>query len=356
MFRKQGKKILTAALCAVCTLAMAMTAMADPSPISRLEITVNRAWNVGSIGAPGIELPVGSGLELKSTEYSQDVSTWVPGQTVQIKMTIGSTNPDKIFKDTYGRSVCKIIGNAKYVSAVRGVNDSSAVVTVDYIPSLQLGAPAKAGWSDGAKKRAVWTAVDYATNYQVKLYQGADLIKTLNVGTNNVDFSPYMNEGTSYTYEVRAIVPTSDAREYIRDGEVVNSTDEIVEYTGGTNGYWYNDAAGNMYKDASGNFLNDGWRQLDGKWYYFQADGHAKRGWFQDNGTWYYTDENCVMKTGWVLVDSKWYYLDQSGAMKTGWINPERNKWYYLYEDGSMAVTTKIDGEYKVDKNGLWYK
>lgn len=356
MLSKKGKKIFIAALSAVCTLAMGMTAIAAPTNIQRLEITVNRAWNVGSLGAPGVELPTGSGLELKSTEYSQDVSTWAPEQKVQMKMTIGSTDPERVFKDTYGRSICKIVGNAKYVSAERGVNDSSVVITVDYIPSLQLGAPAKAGWSDSAKRRAVWNTVTYAENYQVKLYKGADLVKTVNVGTNNVDFGPYMTDGTNYTYEVKAIAPSTDAREYIRDGETVNSTDEIVADGGTGGGYWYNDAAGNMYKAADGNYYNDGWRQMDGKWYFFQADGHAKRGWFQDNGQWYYADENCVMKTGWVLADSKYYFLDQSGVMKTGWINPERNKWYYLYEDGSMAVTTKIDGEYKVDNKGVWYQ
>lgn len=356
MFSKAGKKLMTVALSAVCTLAMGFTAMADPVNIPRLEVTVNRAWNVGSVGTPGIELPTGSGLEVRGTEYSQDVSTWVPGQTVQMKITIGSTDPERIFKDTYGRSICKIIGNAKYVSAVRGVNDSSVIVTVDYVPSITLGAPAKAGWSDSAKKRAVWSPVAYASAYQVKLFKGNEGVKTVNVGTNNVDFGPYITDDSNYTYEVRAIAPSTDAREYIRDGEVVTSTDEVVALEGGAGGYWINDSAGNMYKDANGNYLNDGWRQLDGRWYFFQADGHAKRGWFQDNGKWYYTDENCAMKTGWVNVDGKWYFLDQSGAMKTGWINPERNKWYYLYEDGSMAVTTKINGEYKVDKNGLWYQ
>ena len=40
--------------------------------------------------------------------------------------------------------------------------------------------------------------------------------------------------------------------------------------------------------------MSVGWKQIDGKWYYFNSNGH--------------------LMTGWILVDSKYYYLIRQTA------------------------------------------
>lgn len=74
----------------------------------------------------------------------------------------------------------------------------------------------------------------------------------------------------------------------------------------------------------------DGWKQIDGKWYYF------KQG---------------KMQTGWMkYCNTDWYYLGNDGARKTGWIKDGTTS-YYLKDDGVLATDVVIDGLY-FDSNG----
>ena len=57
------------------------------------------------------------------------------------------------------------------------------------------------------------------------------------------------------------------------------------------------------------------------------------------------------MVTGWKHINYKWYYLNADGSMKTGWLKDTNGKWYYLNNDGSMALNTNIDG-YKLGFDG----
>ena len=62
------------------------------------------------------------------------------------------------------------------------------------------------------------------------------------------------------------------------------------------------------------------------------------------------------MKKGWHKdVNGKWYYLEANGSMKTGWLKDSEGNWYYLNGDGSMAVNTIIDG-YRLGSNGALIK
>ncbi|NRU52569.1 hypothetical protein [Clostridium beijerinckii] len=77
---------------------------------------------------------------------------------------------------------------------------------------------------------------------------------------------------------------------------------------------------------------------------------HAE--WRQDNNGWWNTEGNSY-STGWKDINSKWYYFNPNGYMKTGWLS-DNGKWYYLKDDGSMAVNETVNGQYKVDNNGVW--
>ena len=138
--------------------------------------------------------------------------------------------------------------------------------------------------------------------------------------------------------------------------------------------------------NASGAMIENAWyKEPDsgnsgGGWYYFGADGAAKKGWFQDKGKWYYLHEKYgymetglipmsdgkvyyldettgAMATGWKQIDNIWYYFKDSGAMTVKeWVK-SGSAWYYLKEDGQMAKDEilTIDGKpYKFDANGVW--
>ena len=48
---------------------------------------------------------------------------------------------------------------------------------------------------------------------------------------------------------------------------------------------------------------------------------------------------------GWLSDDQKWYWLDRTTGMMfaDGWKQLD-GKWCYFYADGAMAVNTTIDG------------
>ena len=81
-------------------------------------------------------------------------------------------------------------------------------------------------------------------------------------------------------------------------------------------------------------------------------DPQAANGWQQnDSGQWNYYRNGESVK-GWLSEDQKWYWLDKvTGIMFAGDWKQIDGKWYYFYADGSMAVSTKVDG-YEVGADG----
>ena len=123
---------------------------------------------------------------------------------------------------------------------------------------------------------------------------------------------------------------------------------------------------------------DEGWQKIDGKWYYYNADGTAKRFWNKINGVWYYMNTYGEMQTGWKKIGGVWYYFKSSGAMVTylqtingkkyyfngsgamqeGWIDFSDGKHYFLDGDGAMQTEwTTVDGKtYYLGKTGVMVK
>ena len=113
---------------------------------------------------------------------------------------------------------------------------------------------------------------------------------------------------------------------------------------------------GDNYVDTSGVWRPEIWKEkwiVSGeKWWYRHSDGsYTTSNWEWINGKWYYFDASGWMVTGWQKVGDAWYYLYSDGAMASDtWVGN-----YYLKSDGRMAVSEWVqDGQYYVDKTGLW--
>ena len=75
--------------------------------------------------------------------------------------------------------------------------------------------------------------------------------------------------------------------------------------------------------------------------------------WKRDNVGWWNT-EGTSYSIGWRQIDSKWYYFNANGYMETGWLSDTSGKYYYLNADGSMASNTVTPDGYTVDETGAW--
>lgn len=97
-----------------------------------------------------------------------------------------------------------------------------------------------------------------------------------------------------------------------------------------------------------------GWRAENGNWYYYSTDGRqAKDQWLKEGDNMYWINEDGTMAANsWHEENTKWFWLDGNGVAATGWREID-GKWYYFYEDCSMATDTTV-GSFKIGRDGVW--
>ena len=155
------------------------------------------------------------------------------------------------------------------------------------------------------------------------VYQGGTVLSSPSV----------VSDGSLYTNaEVDLVLEKTDSYNVVKD-------------------QWVQEEAG--WKYYANNKEVTGWKQIEGKWYFFNAEGVSQKWWVQDNGTWYYLNGSGEMQTGWLQDNGTWYYLEGSGALKVSQWFEVNGKWYYVDATGALAVNTTVDG-YTVNANGEW--
>ena len=120
---------------------------------------------------------------------------------------------------------------------------------------------------------------------------------------------------------------------------------------------WKQNETGWWIEDTSGWYPKFEWVKIDGKWYFFCADGYMDYSeyrdgcWLGDDGAWvedYYGGH-------WMSDATGWWYEDASG-----WYPVSRWLWidgscYYFESTGYMATSKYVDG-YWVGSDGAWDK
>lgn len=67
-------------------------------------------------------------------------------------------------------------------------------------------------------------------------------------------------------------------------------------------------------------------------------------------GYWYQKDDNSYPILSWQEIDGKWYYFNAEGYMATSqWVGN-----YFVGSDGAMLVNTTTPDGYKVGADGAW--
>ena len=167
-------------------------------------------------------------------------------------------------------------------------------------------------------------------------------------------------EEDSYNGHVTAVAGNVPATFSIRPATLQNNCDTIhpaqpgQSYGEEVKSPWVKDDKGqwSYVLDEKGTKATS-WKQIDGKWYFFNAEGVMQKWWVKDGNTWYYLNGSGEMQTGWLLDGGKWYFLEASGAMKASQWFQVKDKWYHVDGSGALSVNTTVDG-YTVNGNGEW--
>ena len=131
--------------------------------------------------------------------------------------------------------------------------------------------------------------------------------------------------------------------------------DENGKPSNKTVGSWHENKKGKWYGDTSGWYAKNQWQKIDGKWYFFDKEGYMEKNSYRQgyyltaNGVW----DGKAKVAGW-KQDSKgwWYSLGGSNFLKNGWKKINGN-WYYFKAKGYIAISEFVQGWW-VNKTGAW--
>ena len=188
-----------------------------------------------------------------------------------------------------------------------------------------------------------------------------------------LDHKYYLENGRMETQSVVPAEHVQGASTYVGADGTVQSGWILIGDT-----VWY--YAEKDTKTGDTILIEDDWKAINGKWYYFDCyemlSGTVKeiggklskfaasgawqgyvteKGWMKsDSGEWYYINEDDTFATGKQRINGKTYYFWEDGVMARntaiglGWYDEET---YWFNEDGMLDTTTG----WKHDEDGEWY-
>jgi len=83
------------------------------------------------------------------------------------------------------------------------------------------------------------------------------------------------------------------------------------------------------------------WKKIQGKWYYFNKDGHRLSN-TTFNG-YVFNKDGVMAENGWNFINGKWYFASSSGKISQNKWEKIGGSWYYFDKDGIMLSNTTIN-------------
>ena len=90
---------------------------------------------------------------------------------------------------------------------------------------------------------------------------------------------------------------------------------------------FYGEYRGMVYVN-NGQILKSCWKNIDGKWYYFNENGYMQ-----------ISDDRYNVDVHTINIDGKYYYFDANGVMaENGWVYMCTGEWCYAQPSGDLVV------------------
>ena len=118
---------------------------------------------------------------------------------------------------------------------------------------------------------------------------------------------------------------------------------------------WKKYSKGWRYEMPDESYPQNAWMKIDGKWYFFDEDGYMEENAYREgyylkkNGAW----DGVNKKAGWRKTSTGWWYSLPDGSWLAKTWKKIDGKWYYFHADGYIAECEYVDGYY-IGKDGAW--
>lgn len=346
MKRKLITTIITTAAVMLCTV----PAYAAGNKISSIRLDVTDNMQVESALDEEEELEIDTSADdytVSEWEIMNERITWEPEDVPEVKVTL-VTEDDYYF--SVSKSNVKIRGDVAEVVSLKKESSQELVITLHLLPmSQRVGKISYAEW-DG--KTAVWAPAAGALSYDVYLIRDSRVVGSKRTTSETTyDFGVALNKEGEYYYKVRPV-----GGEGVKEGvftesdSIYRSEDVLAAEKAAAAGEADTDAAeagaaDSAAADAAGASAGTAastagetgtWVQEGTDWRFFRADGSQQ-----------YND--------WLFINGKWYYFEADGKMRTGWLQ-WKEQWYFLGPDGDMWLNCQTPDGYFVNQDGVWIR
>lgn len=315
---KKGKKTVLLLLILAMVFGVSITAAAESKKrITSVSLEIISNIKVGDeMDNDSIE------VEADSSKYSVDSweilnpgFEWMEDDVPQIKVYL-------IAEDGYYFSLTSSkvrLDGAKYVTASKKDSSTTLMITMD-LPSLAETVGEVEKVTLGEDGIAYWDPVIGAGSYEVRIQRdGKNTGSSRTVTDVSCNIREFLGKAGSYNVRVRPInkINKNVEGEWVESNVFYVDSALAADFRMGrvqNGGRWEADGDVWRYRNADGSYQTLSWKKIEGKWYYFDANGYMQTGWIESEGKWYYCDTSGAM-----LYDTEieGYHLGSDGAMLT---------------------------------------
>ena len=207
---------------------------------------------------------------VEGSEYLKDDDTWSYGEwpvgEVELSANEGYSFPSAT-RNLFHLSGCGV----QYQSARTEDNGSTLILHVR-LPRIDgaLPAPLTADWSGHT---AIWDEVEGADRYEIRLIKDGRTLTTVTSSSTSHSFEDWINNEGSYSFRVRAFNNYDrKSSSWCSDADPIVITPEEAWFH--TKGTWKEENGKHRFLYPNGAFPQMAWRQIDGKWYFFDGAGY----------------------------------------------------------------------------------
>lgn len=209
---------------------------------------------------------------------------------------------------------------ASFTEAARSNSNSTMTVSVRLrdLGDGQLLEPENLQWHDNGV--ASWDTVGGAGSYSIRIRYNGEATTIASSPKTNLpvyNLSTKITKPGDYVFQVRAngLYRKTRASEWV--SSPVMTVDEtklayIREHAKedlGIQGQWFENETGSWYEFTTGEIPKNCWKEIDGEWYYFDAEGYILKDQWIDR---YYVGSNGKMLKDTITPDG--HYVDENGS------------------------------------------